>query len=215
MPWKPPSINDRTRYGAAWQRQRAATLRAEPLCRLCLAAGMTVPATIVDHILPIADGGGNEQSNLQPLCKRCHDAIKTPSDKASRACAEQFDASIVCVSLDCSLSYGLDARAIRRMLAPSCGWDAAHRASLAACDGVLIAGQSGGLPRMGLQVVSDDVRWCRLASERHGFRLQVDAVGSQPRGCAEAEWVASRWSSESALRDLSRTTGTQAERANQ
>lgn len=65
---------------AFWLRVRSFVLRAEPLCRVCRA----VPATLVDHIIPRADGGADyDPANLQPLCPRCH-ARKTAHDEASR-----------------------------------------------------------------------------------------------------------------------------------
>ncbi len=59
-------------YGAQWRRLRSMVLNREPLCRACKAEGHIVSATDVDHIRPKAKGGGDEMSNLQPLCKSCH-----------------------------------------------------------------------------------------------------------------------------------------------
>lgn len=61
-------------YGADWERIRARILKAEPLCRQCRKDGRAVVATTVDHIRPKHKGGGDEDSNLQPLCKPCHKA---------------------------------------------------------------------------------------------------------------------------------------------
>lgn len=44
------------------------------LCQPCKAAGKWRRATQVDHITPIAQGGTEEPSNLQAICKPCHDA---------------------------------------------------------------------------------------------------------------------------------------------
>jgi 5-methylcytosine-specific restriction protein A len=58
---------------AAWRSARAALLREEPLCRVCRAGGRLAPATVVDHVRPIKDGGARfDAANLQPLCPPCH-----------------------------------------------------------------------------------------------------------------------------------------------
>ncbi len=71
-------------YDARWERVRMMHLRAEPLCRRCASLGYTTPAMLVDHILPIADGGAVlDEDNLQSLCIRCH-GIKTAEDLRKR-----------------------------------------------------------------------------------------------------------------------------------
>ena len=54
------------------QRRRARLLAAEPLCRECRRQGRTTPAAEIDHIVPLASGGGDQDDNLQPLCRDCH-----------------------------------------------------------------------------------------------------------------------------------------------
>ena len=55
-------------------------LRGSPLCVLCLPDRAT-PATHVDHIVPLAQGGEMwDRSNLQSLCAKCH-YIKTGHEK--------------------------------------------------------------------------------------------------------------------------------------
>ncbi|MCC6611174.1 MAG: HNH endonuclease [Burkholderiales bacterium] len=54
-----------------WKRLRRQQLRREPLCRMCLDRGITMPAVDVDHIIPIADGG--EPWALENLRSLCHD----------------------------------------------------------------------------------------------------------------------------------------------
>jgi 5-methylcytosine-specific restriction protein A len=63
---------------AAWRRIRTQVLAEEPLCRMCAARGLVVPATDVDHIQDSrADySDDNSRSNLQSLCHSCH-SIKT------------------------------------------------------------------------------------------------------------------------------------------
>lgn len=62
-------------YDAEWQRVRAEHLRAEPTCRACGAR-----AGIVDHVVPIAEGGARGHGNLQSLCRSCH-GRKTARDR--------------------------------------------------------------------------------------------------------------------------------------
>ena len=71
-------------YDARWVKVRLLHLSSEPLCRLCAAQGRVTAADLVDHIVPIADGGAVlDEDNLQSLCRRCHDA-KTAEDLARR-----------------------------------------------------------------------------------------------------------------------------------
>lgn len=63
---------------ARWRAFRSWFLKRNPVCN-CGA-----PATVVDHILPIEDGGAKlAAANCQPLCASCH-GIKTAADVANR-----------------------------------------------------------------------------------------------------------------------------------
>ena len=54
--------------GRRWQAiRRQVFARYGRTCHVCGA-----PAVDVDHLLPIADGGGDELSNLRPACARCN-----------------------------------------------------------------------------------------------------------------------------------------------
>ncbi|MBO3702953.1 MAG: HNH endonuclease [Candidatus Accumulibacter sp.] len=69
---------------AKWRAVRAALLRAHPVCQLCAARGLLVPAKVVDHVLPIKDGGARyDESNLERICTSCHNA-KTARETAGR-----------------------------------------------------------------------------------------------------------------------------------
>lgn len=64
-------------YGRQWREARLRHLAREPLCRVCQAAGLTVAATVVDHIEPPESPQDPlfwNRHNWQSLCKPCHDA---------------------------------------------------------------------------------------------------------------------------------------------
>ena len=58
--------------GRAAVEQRKRRLENEPLCRDCLANGYIEPATVPDHIVPLAKGGIDDDSNIRCLCHSCH-----------------------------------------------------------------------------------------------------------------------------------------------
>lgn len=66
-----------------WKHKRARILREEPMCRVCARLGYDRKATTVDHIVPRSQGGTGLDSNLQPLCKECHN-YKTGKEKHRR-----------------------------------------------------------------------------------------------------------------------------------
>jgi 5-methylcytosine-specific restriction endonuclease McrA len=61
-----------------WQRLRAAHLSGEPCCRYCTELGLTTPATVVDHVVPIRERKdlAFDAGNLQSLCESCHNRVK-------------------------------------------------------------------------------------------------------------------------------------------
>jgi 5-methylcytosine-specific restriction enzyme A len=67
--WSTAGVSRQARgYGAAWERTRREVMVEEPVCRIC---GQR-PSAMVDHIVPKAEGGTDERSNLRGVCKRCH-----------------------------------------------------------------------------------------------------------------------------------------------
>lgn len=71
-------------YGTAWDKLRATILdRDNHLCQACLRNGRPVPGNQVDHIKPKAKGGTDDESNLEVLCRPCHDK-KSMRDRGYR-----------------------------------------------------------------------------------------------------------------------------------
>ena len=195
----------------------------EPLCRLCSAAGKIVPAAVVDHILPIADGGTHEQSNLMPLCKRCHDAIKTPEDLRVRARAARANILLHAVSLgEKQPKYGgewaaakpIDFRLFRRQNAERIGFDLSHKLTLAAIDGVLRARMLGDLPPCSIVIVMDDAAWAKRSGELFNTEIKIetaDMVLEAGISQIESEWLRGRYGNEYSARHEQETIGSQDE----
>lgn len=59
--------------GRALQRARAELFARAPLCAHCEAEGRVAAAVIRDHIVPLAEGGEDVESNTQGLCQACSD----------------------------------------------------------------------------------------------------------------------------------------------
>ena len=76
-PWNQPEA-PRVR-GRELQRRRTRLFQRSPLCVLCLAKGITRAATIRDHVVPLAEGGSDDETNEQAICLECH-AFKTQQE---------------------------------------------------------------------------------------------------------------------------------------
>lgn len=59
--------------GRHLQAMRRRLFATEPLCRECRANGRDTVATIRDHIIPLGEGGPDDETNEQPLCQSCSD----------------------------------------------------------------------------------------------------------------------------------------------
>jgi len=67
--------------GRALQRLRARLFARHPWCQLCPKRGTHNRATIRDHIIPLGEGGRDDESNTQALCQACSD-LKTRDESA-------------------------------------------------------------------------------------------------------------------------------------
>jgi 5-methylcytosine-specific restriction protein A len=198
MPYRPPKVGQ-SPYDATWRKQRLALLREQPLCRLCLAAGRTVAATVADHIVPLADGGTNETDNLQPLCKRCHDAVKTPADRRARVAAIECEAVVTEVrqrSWEPATVNGIE---LRYALAQRMSWPRAHEVALACLDGIARACRAGEIRGPGVRIVLDDCRAANALRDRYSIpvRRHDDQV---PDETGDNDWVRAHRSNERAAR---------------
>ncbi|MBC7860298.1 MAG: HNH endonuclease [Burkholderiaceae bacterium] len=59
--------------GRRLQSMRARLFARSPLCEECLRQGRAVVATQRDHIIPLAEGGVDDETNEQALCDACHE----------------------------------------------------------------------------------------------------------------------------------------------
>lgn len=60
-------------YGSKWDVIRARILqRDRHLCQNCLRSGRPTASKTVDHIVPKAHGGTDDDTNLEALCWPCH-----------------------------------------------------------------------------------------------------------------------------------------------
>jgi 5-methylcytosine-specific restriction protein A len=76
---------DKLRSTRRWRDVRTAVLAREPLCRDCVAAGRTVLAKTVDHVisLRLRIDLAYDLDNLAPLCVFCH-AKKSARERTQR-----------------------------------------------------------------------------------------------------------------------------------
>lgn len=70
--------------GRKLQERNERLARANPLCVRCRAKGIVRAATEWDHIVPLEQGGADDESNLQGLCATCH-AEKTAEERRERS----------------------------------------------------------------------------------------------------------------------------------
>ncbi|WP_229416883.1 HNH endonuclease [Massilia eburnea] len=63
---------------------RAALFQRSPLCAECKRQGRVTAATQRDHIIPLAEGGADDETNEQALCDLCHDAKSATESKRGR-----------------------------------------------------------------------------------------------------------------------------------
>ena len=78
--WESNTHRSKRLTGRPWRRLRDIVIRRDKgLCQPCYKAGIVTAFKDVDHVVPVSKGGLDIQSNLQCICKDCHD-IKTATE---------------------------------------------------------------------------------------------------------------------------------------
>ena len=72
--WAKPVTATKRITGRRLQAMRADLFAREPLCAECQRLGRVTLATQRDHIKPLAEGGADDDTNVQGLCEPCHEA---------------------------------------------------------------------------------------------------------------------------------------------
>lgn len=76
-------------YSYRWQEYSKRYRRANPLCVMCLANGVSTPADCVDHIQAVESSDDALfwiRSNHQSLCNPCHSLKTQTTDKKGGRC---------------------------------------------------------------------------------------------------------------------------------
>jgi 5-methylcytosine-specific restriction protein A len=66
---------ERLRGRAAVEQRIRRLKRTHGLCEMCEAKGRIEIATVVDHIVPLAQGGTDDDDNTRNLCKLHHEEV--------------------------------------------------------------------------------------------------------------------------------------------
>lgn len=69
-----PTSDQSFYQSTTWRKARIGYIIGQPLCEVSAAAGLVVPAEVVDHIIPISVGGSKlDPRNFMSLSKAIHD----------------------------------------------------------------------------------------------------------------------------------------------
>ncbi len=71
--WSKPAGATKRVTGRKLQRKRSELFARSPLCSMCSERGRVTLATVRDHKTPLAEGGADDDSNVQGLCDACHE----------------------------------------------------------------------------------------------------------------------------------------------
>lgn len=63
------------KYGREWQKIAIRYRREHKFCEICKGKGKWVRSVETHHIIPVSEGGTNNDENLLAVCRECHDKI--------------------------------------------------------------------------------------------------------------------------------------------
>jgi len=70
-------------YDTAWDKFSAWYRKEHPLCEECVKNDLIIPVDVVDHIIPLAEGGAHcDEENAMSLCWSCHEKKKAREKRA-------------------------------------------------------------------------------------------------------------------------------------
>ena len=79
-----PDMVERKRGSAGVKDRNNIKARDCGLCQACKRMGRAAPGHVVDHIIPLWDGGSDADGNKETLCTPCHNR-KTAGEARQRA----------------------------------------------------------------------------------------------------------------------------------
>ena len=77
--WEKTGPQVKRKTGEFLRKARKRLFQRNPLCVMCERQGKVTLAVIRDHIVPLTEGGADEEFNTQGLCEACH-AIKSDEE---------------------------------------------------------------------------------------------------------------------------------------
>ena len=107
-----------------------------------------------------------------PLCKRCHDTIKTPADNTRMAKVTPCIIRLVWPNLRSAIPCTVNGIELRFSLSSKMKMAEAHAMASAAIEGIVKASQRGELMSAGISIVLDDSRLAMRLRACYGVDIE-------------------------------------------
>lgn len=101
--------NDNRVRGGIGCKVRIRRFRKHPLCEECLKQGIVTETKEIDHIVPLAFGGSDTDSNVQGLCVPCHifkSAVENTTREGAASHPDWLEPSAIPVTVVCGPPCG-------------------------------------------------------------------------------------------------------------